>query len=279
MDKEKNKEKKSEKIADRKIKLEAKGVGVAVGDSSSGDKDKIEIVKNVSFEAQSGDLIGICGPNGAGKSTLLRALSTLIASSGSILINSKNIHDYKRNELSKILSFMHQDTLMPFSFTVEDVVSMGRFPYHGYFSEISEKDRKIIRDSMDLAGCYEYGDKYVTSLSGGERQRVMLARILAQDTPLIFLDEPTSAQDIKHAQETMALLRDLAREGRTIITVLHDLTLAAKYCNKTALMYEGQMVAFGDPEEVFHHGHLEYVFHIRTGTFTNPAGEWDYYTL
>ncbi|MDD2393589.1 MAG: ABC transporter ATP-binding protein [Eubacteriales bacterium] len=241
-------------------------------------KEAIEIVKNASFKAENGELTGICGPNGAGKSTLLRALSGFVPSSGTVKFNNKVLGSYKRKEIAQILSYMHQDTLMPFSFIVRDVVAMGRFPYLRSMSELDKADIAVIDDSMALAGCLDYCDKYVTELSGGERQRVMLARVLAQQTPMIFLDEPTSAQDIRHAEETMSLLRRLSDSGKTIVTVLHDLRLAARYCTKTALMFKGDIVACGDPEEVFHQGHLEYVFHIKADTFRNPAGQWDYFT-
>ena len=259
----------------RKALLMASDVTVTAG---KGDRF-VEIVRKASFSAKNGELIGICGPNGAGKSTLLRALSGLIPSSGDIRINEKNLKDYKRRDLARILSYMHQDTYLPFSFFVRDVVAMGRFPYHKAMSEPDKADMDIIDESMRLSGCFDYSEKYVTELSGGERQRVMLARVLAQAAPMIFLDEPTSAQDIRHAEETMSLLRSLADKGKTVVAVLHDLRLAARYCTKAALMFKGDVVAYGEPEDVFHEVHLEYVFHVKASTFRNPAGQWDYFTI
>ncbi len=257
-----------------KFTVEAKGINVSF------DKGQVQIVKNTSFAIEGKNLVSICGPNGAGKTTLLRALAGLIPAEGEIKILGKNIKEYRRRELAASLAYMHQDTVLSFSFPVRDVVAMGRYPHLSRMSDLSKRDKEIIEESMDLAGCYEYSDKYITQLSAGERQRVMLARALAQETPIIFLDEPTSAQDIKNSEESLYLLAELAeKKGKTLVTVLHDLRLAAKYSTQTALMYEGQMVAFGDPEEVFHEGHLEYVFHIRTKVFKNPAGQWDFYNI
>ncbi|MHB1485478.1 MAG: ABC transporter ATP-binding protein [Saccharofermentanales bacterium] len=253
--------------------IDATGVGYAVGPKIN----PTVILKNVDFAAHSGEFIGICGPNGAGKSTLIRALSGLIKSEGRILIGDKPISHYKRKEIARIVSFMHQDTVMPFAFTVYEVVSMGRHPYGATMTSFSHTDHEKIIYSMEQAGCIDYANKYVTELSGGERQRVMFARIIAQDTPLVFLDEPTSSLDIKYANKVLMFASELAKNGKCVISVMHDLRLASKYCSRLALMYRGEIVAIGAADDVFHEGHLKYVFGVDTHTFNNPAGEWDYY--
>lgn len=253
--------------------LDSTGVGYKVGPKSN----PTVILKNVDFSCEKGEFIGICGPNGAGKSTLIRALSGLIRSEGEINIDGKPIQQYKRKELARIVSFMHQDTVMPFAFTAYEVVSMGRHPYGATMTSFSHLDHEKILYSMEMAGCIDYAGKYVTELSGGERQRVMFARIIAQDTPLVFLDEPTSSLDIKHANRVLTFARKMAENGKCVVSVMHDLRLAAKYCSRLALMSKGEIAAIGDAEDVFHEGHLKFVFGVDTHTFYNPAGEWDYF--
>lgn len=252
--------------------LECRGLGYQVG-----NEKKLSILDNVSFQAESGAFIGIVGPNGAGKSTLLRLLGGLIRpTSGQVFLNDADIRSYKPREYARMCSTMHQDTVMPFDFPVREVVMMGRHPYSSSLAAFSANDEKYVNACMTLAGCDEYADKLVTKLSGGERQRVMFARTLAQDTPMILLDEPTSSLDIHFANEVFLTLRELAQAGKLVIAVMHDLRAAAKYCNRLLLIYEGQMVADGEPEDVLHEGHISYAYGIRARTFRTPWGNWDY---
>lgn len=255
------------------VNLESRDLSYQVGQET-----KKTILEKVSFTARSGEFIGIVGPNGAGKTTLLRALGGLIApSGGEALIDGRSLQQIHPRELAKICSYMHQDTVLPFAFPVREVVMMGRHPYHSSFGAESPQDIAYVKACMVAAGCDEDADKLVTVLSGGERQRVMLARVLAQDTPLMLLDEPTSSLDICHANEAFLLTRQLAEAGKLVIAVMHDLRAAAKYCHRLFLMHEGQLVADGEPEDVLHEGHITYAFGIRANTFKNPLGQWDYY--
>jgi iron complex transport system ATP-binding protein len=236
------------------------------------------ILDKISFSARSGEFIGVVGPNGAGKSTLLRQLGGLLKpASGQVLLNGRPLQQIRPRELARQSAFMHQDTVMPFAFPVREVVLMGRHPYRSSFETYSSQDEKYVRQCLEIVECQDLADKLVTELSGGERQRVMLARILAQDTPLLLLDEPTSSLDIRHAHETFLLTRQLAAAGKLVMAVMHDLRMAAKYCSRLFLIYQGQLVASGDPADVLHEGHITYAFDIRATTFTNPAGQWDYY--
>lgn len=255
------------------VNLESRDLSYQVGHET-----KKTILDKVSFKAHSGEFIGIVGPNGAGKTTLLRALGGLIApSGGEALIDGRPLQQIHPRELARICSYMHQDTVLPFAFPVREVVMMGRHPYHSSFGAESPQDNAYVKACMVAAGCDEDADKLVTVLSGGERQRVMLARVLAQDTPLMLLDEPTSSLDIRHANEAFLLTRQLAEAGKLVIAVMHDLRAAAKYCHRLFLIHEGQLVADGEPEDVLHEGHITYAFGIRANTFKNPLGQWDYY--
>lgn len=247
-------------------------------DYCSGPPVVRRILHDISFAAKSGEFIGIVGPNGAGKSTLLRNLGGLLQpESGHAQLNGRDIRTIRPRELAAFSSFMHQDTVMPFSFLARDVVMLGRHPYSSPLAAFSAEDENYVRQCMIAADCLDQADKMITTLSGGERQRVMLARLLAQDTPMMLLDEPTSSLDIRHTGEIFLLLRELAAAGKLVIAVMHDLRAAAKYCSRIFLIHEGRLVADGDPEEVLHEGHITYAFEIHARTFRNPAGQWDFY--
>lgn len=258
--------------------LEADNLGFEVNRTSS--KDRRLIVHDSSLQATSGSFIGICGPNGAGKSTLLRMLGGLLRpATGQIRLNQTELTRIRLKSLARISAYMHQDTSMPFDFSVRDVVLMGRHPYRSGLSAWSAEDRTIAENCMELTDCQPLAEQVVTRLSGGERQRVMFARILTQQTPILLLDEPTASLDVYQADATLELCRQMASQGRLIIAVLHDLRSAARYCDRLLLMHQGQIVADGDPEEVLHEGHLAYVYGIRAKTFRNPIGQWDYYLV
>ncbi len=257
----------------RPIDLKCQGLCYQVG-----REQRRTILDHVSFQAKNGEFIGIVGPNGAGKTTLLRQLGGLLRpASGQVLINGRPIQKIHPREMARSCSYMHQDTSVPFAFLVRDVVMMGRHPYSSNFSAYSNQDEACVQACMEAAGCAGEADKLVTELSGGERQRVMFARALAQDTPLMLLDEPTSSQDVRHANEIFKLTREMAEAGKLVIAVMHDLRAAAKYCSRLFLICQGKMVAAGEPEDVLHEGHITYAYEIRATTFKNPAGQWDYY--
>lgn len=259
----------------RPVALTCRQLGYRVGPTPG-----YEILHQVDFAARGGELIGICGPNGAGKSTLLRLLGGLLEpTAGSVQLDGGNVRSIKPRRLARDISFLHQDTVLPFAFPVRDVVLMGRHPYQSsILSAWSADDLAIVNACLEAADCMDEADKLVTNLSGGERQRVMIARLLAQDTPVVLLDEPTASLDIRHTITILELARSLAAAGKLVVIVLHDLRAAARYCSRLCLMVEGRLVADGNPAEVLHEGHIAYAYGIRARTFTNPIGQWDYYT-
>jgi iron complex transport system ATP-binding protein len=235
------------------------------------------ILQDIQFKAKAGEIIGICGPNGAGKSTLLRALGGLIQTeSGTIHVNNQPIHKIRPRQLARQVSFLPQDTVVPFDFKARDIVLMGRHPYTSSLAATSDHDLALVERCMAAAECEREADQLVTTLSGGERQRVMVARMLVQDTPIVLLDEMTAAQDIRHASKLLTLARQLAHAGKLVILVLHDLRAAAHFCTRICLMHEGRIVADGNPVEVLHEGHIAYVYGVKARTFTNPFGRWDF---
>ena len=239
------------------------------------------ILRGVDFRARAGEFVGIVGPNGAGKTTLLKALAGLLPVEGTVSVSAggplRPLSAWSSRELAQTVSFMHQDTAVPFAFTAREVVAMGRQPWLGRFSSPAAADRERVDDAIRRAGCEEYADRCVLELSGGERQRVMLARALAQDTPLLFLDEPTASLDVRHALRVFKLCRELTGQGRCVVAVLHDLRQAASACSRLCLLLDGEVLADGEPEEVLSAENIRRAYGVRAHIFHNPVGQWDYY--
>lgn len=255
--------------------LSCSGLACQVGGSSG--QPVTRIVHDIEKSWKPGEFFGICGPNGAGKTTLLRLLGGLAKpTSGSVRLQGTDLKQLHPHEIARQIAYMHQDTQVPFDFTVREVVLFGRHPYANPLQGISSVDEKKARDCLIEVGCDHLADRPVNTLSGGERQRVMLARVLAQDTPILLLDEPTSSLDIRFSLDVYETCQTLARNGHLVIAVLHDLRAAARYCTRVCLMDGGTIVADGDPEEVLHEGHIAYVYGIKVMTYRNPAGVWDY---
>ncbi|MCG4586285.1 ABC transporter ATP-binding protein, partial [Anaerosalibacter bizertensis] len=181
------------------------------------------VLKDISFFIEKGQFISIIGPNGSGKSTLLKNLSNLYnPESGFIKVYGKDIKKYRTKELAKNISLVPQDTTISYDFTVFDIVMMGRFPYLDRFKKENEKDFKIVAEALKKTNTFHLRNRNINEISGGERQRVIIARALAQESEIIFLDEPTSHLDINHQIDLLNLLKQLNEEkGTTIILVIH----------------------------------------------------------
>jgi iron complex transport system ATP-binding protein len=207
--------------------------GVAVGYQGK------PVVSGVSFALEAGEVLALLGPNGGGKSTLLRTLAGLIPKlAGSIRIEGDEIESLSPRDIAKRIGFVPQEEIWQFAFSVSEVVSMGRLPISTGFFDTKE-DREAADVAMRRAECFELKDRPVTELSGGERQRVLIARALAQNAPIIFLDEPTAHLDPQYQVGTAALLRDLAGSGRAILVAVHDLPIAGAMADRGMLIYGG----------------------------------------
>lgn len=205
------------------------------------------ILRDVSMSAQSGEVTGLIGPNGAGKSTLLAALSgDTPLSSGSIMLAGQDVAACTAHQLARTRAVMLQDVSVAFSFLVRDVVEMGRHPWG-----TQRDDATIVNEALAATGITHLQEREMFTLSGGERARVAFARVLAQQTPVIFLDEPTAAMDVRFQEQTMGVARTLARSGATVIVVLHDLQLAARYCDQVVCLKQGAVAATGPVPEVY----------------------------
>lgn len=209
------------------------------------------IVRGVDLHLELGQAVGILGPNGAAKTSLLRALCGLLPlSQGRALLFGRPIGSYTRRELARRLAYVPQNAGCDFNFTLRQLVRMGRYPHLSRLSAAAPGDAALVEEALAKTGLTAYGDRLARTLSGGEWQRALIARALCQQADCLLLDEPTAALDIAHQNGVLALLRGLAGEGRLVLLVLHDINLAAAYCDHLLLMQEGRGVAFGPPEQV-----------------------------
>lgn len=213
---------------------------------------------------ESGEWVGLIGPNGAGKSSLLRAAAGLVKSSGSIVIDDVSLDSAHHRQRAALVAYVPQDPLIPADMTTFDYVLLGRTPYVSYFGSESPHDRDIVAEVIDRLRLGEFAQRHLGTLSGGEKQRVVLARALAQQAPVVLLDEPTSALDIGHQQQAMELVAEMrAHSGLTVISAMHDLTLAGSYTDRLIMLDEGKVVAVGTAAEVLTAERLSKVFHVR----------------
>ena len=233
-----------------------------------------EILHNVSLRARSGLLIGILGPNGSGKTTLLRLLTGAERpQSGSVLLDGTPISALRPRLLAQRMALVPQRAATSSDFTALDVVLMGRQPHLGRFQSESASDIAAARAAMERLGILELAERRVTGLSGGEWQRVTIARALCQEAEILLLDEPVSSLDIRHQIETLRLLRSLAHErGVACVCVLHDVNLAAHFCDELTVLYGGRVFASGRPGQVVTPELLRAVYGIGAAVEVDESG-------
>ncbi len=221
-----------------------------------------KILENINLEINPGEFVGIIGPNGSGKTTLLKNICQVLKpNKGTVLIDGRT--HYKPRELAQKLAVVSENGPVNFDFTVLEVVLMGRAPFLGRFQQERKEDIEIAKRSMEATGTLQFIERPITQLSAGERQRVFIAQCLAQTPKIILLDEPTNYLDINHKIRIFNLLSSLNKEkGVTILSILHDLNLASRYCNKLVLMSEGKIFDSGNPESVLTATNIQKVYGI-----------------
>lgn len=224
-----------------------------------GDKT---VVDNVSLEIPKGKVLSLIGPNGAGKSTLMGMISRLIPrDSGEILLNGKDLNDWKSKELSKHLAILTQSNNIQMKLTVRELVNFGRFPYSG--SHLTAQDNEIVSKAIGYMELGEMEGKFIDELSGGQRQRAYIAMVIAQDTEYVLLDEPTNNLDIYHATAMMKILRRLCDElEKTVVLVLHEINYAAFYSDYVCAMLGGKIKVFGTVNEVMTKQNLSEIYKV-----------------
>ena len=231
------------------------------------------ILRRVTFDVPDGDFLGVIGPNGAGKTTLIRAVSGIIPlTAGQVLLSGKAVETMSPREIALQAACLLQDAPIDVSFTVEEVVLMGRTPHLTRFGHETEADRAVAREAMRRADVEHLKDRLITEISGGERQRALIAMCLAQEPRLLLLDEPTVHLDIAHQLAALDLLWALHRErGLTVVAVFHDLNLAAEYCHRLMLLDAGRIAALGEVEDVLTAAQINSVYGSRIQVETNPV--------
>lgn len=223
----------------------------------------VDVLRGVSAAAETGALTGLIGPNGSGKSTLLNTLAGLLApTSGRATLDGRPLADYPAQERAKRIGYMEQSPTAHWPVTVERLAALGRTPHRAAFAGETDADRAAVAAALVRADVAALRDRRADALSGGERARVMLARVLAGEPSTLLADEPAAGLDPYHQLQVMELLRDLAREGRAVMVVLHDLTLAMRFCDRLILLDRGRVAAQGDPAAVLADPAAERVFAV-----------------
>ncbi|MYW81936.1 iron complex transport system ATP-binding protein [Streptomyces sp. LaPpAH-199] len=241
--------------------VEAVGLSVRLGGR--------QVLDSVDLTAHAGEVVALVGPNGAGKSTLLAALAAdLPAGSGEVRVDGRSTADWSAPELALRRSVLPQSAALSFPFPVEDVVRMGRTPWAG--TEREDEDDAAVAAAMAATEVTRFAGRPFSALSGGEKARVALARVLAQRAPLMLLDEPTAALDLRHQELVLRICRERAAAGDAVVVVLHDLGLAAAYADRTAVLHEGRIAELGPPEQVFGGDLLGEVYRQPVEVFPHP---------
>lgn len=245
---------------------------------SFGYPTRSQLFQDFSLSFPEGKITSILGTNGSGKSTLLKLAARLLnPQQGQVLLDGKDLNSMKSKDVAKRISLLHQNNFPP-EITVSTLVSYGRYPYEKYGQGLSQKDLEIVENALVQVQLQDLRNHLLTRLSGGQRQRAFIAMALAQDTDIVFLDEPTTYLDIKIKLELMDLVQFLNQQGKTIIMVLHDLNLALENSHNIVLLEHGKLFAQGTPQHIIETGLLDKVFSIQTHVFHKDGKTFHHFT-
>lgn len=246
-------------------RIRAEGLRVGYGDRP--------VLDGIDLRLPDGAITAIVGPNGCGKSTLLRSLGRVLSpAAGAVLLDGHPVHTMPTRHVARALGMLSQSNVVPEQLTVRDLVERGRFPHRGAFSRWTSKDQDAVDGALAATGTHELADRVVDELSGGQRQRAWIAMVLAQQTPILLLDEPTTYLDLAHRLEVLRLLRSLnTHRGVTVAMVLHDLDEACRYADHLVAMHDGDIVAEGAPSEIVTPELVQAVFGVDCLTMPDPV--------
>ena len=229
------------------------------------------LLGGVDLQAERGQLVGLIGPNGAGKTTLLRTVSGILRyRHGSIHLEGSDLRSLSPKDAAATLALVPQIAPYTYGFTSMELVLMGRYPHLGRFQIEGREDDRIAREAMRLTEIEQFADRTLDTLSGGERQRVFVARALAQQPRILLMDEPTANLDVLHQLKVLDLVRQLVDDGLTAVAAIHDLNLAARYCDKLVLLSGGRVLAEGPPNEVLAPETIESAFGVKSAVYQDP---------
>lgn len=248
-------------------------MSIEINNLSLGYQDKL-VVKNLSLKFPKNKVIALIGPNGCCKSTTLKAVARLLKpKQGSITHKGKDIWQKSPKEYAQELAFLPQQHLVPEGIKVRELIAYGRSPYLNLWGKLSQKDEELVTWAMAQTQTAELAEQLVSDLSGGQQQRVFLAMTLAQDAELVLLDEPTTYLDLNRQAELMGMMRQMQKNGKTVITVLHDLNQACRYCDHLIVMKKGAVMAQGTPDEVMTEELLKDVFDLDVEIHRDPIAD------
>lgn len=241
--------------------------------------DEKRILKDISFNVKSGEIVTIIGPNGSGKSTLIKTISRYLKPrSGDIYLNKVNINRIHTKEIARNLAVLPQVKGVSSDVSIEELVSYGRFPHLKFGKRMSRDDREIIDWALDKTGLLQMKDRYVATLSGGERQRAWIAMTLAQKPKMLLLDEPTTFLDICYQMETLEMVKDLNKMlGITVVMVLHDINQAARYSDKMMIINDGELKEYGEPCQIVSKELLKDIFKIDADIYEDKVNSCPYF--
>jgi len=234
-----------------------------------------KVLQSITLEVEAGEVLALIGPNGAGKSTLIRAASGVIpVHAGSVVVDNEDLLTLPAMRRARFLAVVPQAVLMPPAFTVWETVLLGRTPYLNFLGHVSSRDEEIAHQALQKVDAFDLAERRVGELSGGEQQRVLLARALAQSTPILLLDEPTVHLDLQHQVALMEIVRSLARsDNLAVLIALHDLNLAARYADRVALLVNGEIKAVGTPRQVLTPEIISTAYHLPVRVIPHPFAD------
>ncbi len=230
------------------------------------------VLQDINLNIEKGEFTGIIGPNGAGKSTILRIMAGILKNfEGNVKVMNRDIKTMKQKELARIIGFVPQETYFQYNYSVEEIITMGRYPYLQPFQRFGKDDIETIEWAIEKSGLNKLRTRLVKFISSGERQMVVICRALVQKPEVLLLDEPTSHLDIKHQVRIMELLKDLNQNGMTIVVVNHDLNLSSQFCKKLVLLHKGSIYKIGTPEIIIDKKIVMDVYGVETEIIIHPV--------
>lgn len=244
--------------------VEASGLRVVLGGRT--------ILDGLTFEIPTGSFVGLLGPNGSGKTTLIRAISGMLPYAGRLHLKGHPLKNWSRRDLARQVAVVRQAPSLAFDFTVEDIVLLGRAPHKGWLEPFTATDRSRAHAALATVDLADAAHRLMHTLSGGEQQRVFLAQALAQEADLLLLDEPTAHLDVHYQFDFLDRVRDLVAEGRTVVAVFHDLSLAFRYADRLLILHRGRLVADGTPADVLTEDLIARVFRMAARIHRLPDG-------
>lgn len=253
--------------------VQIRSLSVVYSSGAPGKSAPRPALDNVSLEISSGEIVGLIGPNGAGKSTLMRAVSGVLpVENGQVMVDGTDIRQLSITQRARLLAVVPQARQLGGAYTVEQAVMMGRTAYIGWLGRSGKSDDEAVKQAMEQTGLMEFAERPIASLSGGEQQRVLLARALAQATPVMLLDEPTNHLDLHHQVNLLTLVKKLAEEQRlAVLVAMHDLNQASMFADRLALLVGGKLHALGSPRQVLTRENIRFAYQTDVEIFPHPS--------